>query len=1248
MRTPPGARPLSAQSLDSALAELGSLAPPDGVDQGVFAQLKAELACLLQARAEGKLPAAAPEGPENAIADLALTGDGESGFQLTWRYRNHGDYDQNGKVGVSDITPIAQHFGELVPEDGGNSLAAVIDGSGNGQVDIADVTAIAQRFGVGVASYSVRSSKFEWGSYTEIGAVGFDDVPGGDEERKLFTFALVPEMNTWYRVLPQDLGWDEGVVSNAVQFTGEDPPLIVSVSPLSGTVGAETQFAAVVTGGSPRTYQWSFGGGAEPNTSVDQSPTVTLGEAGLYSCLLHVENIYGVDDYEFTLTVYAENTYSVSGTVVKIDGGGLGGARVTLAGFGTLVTGEDGFYQFTGVPDGGPYALSASLAGWRIQPESREVNVEGAPVTGQYFTAERPPEASFTAAPTSGEAPLEVSFDASASYDPDGGGIVRYDWDFDADGEWDAEGVTVNHTYSEQGGWVARLQVEDNEGDTAGALKTISVGVEPLFTLYGHVIESGSGAEGVTITLSGDATGEATTDEFGYYQLTGLSDGNYILTPSLGAWTFDPPSRDVIISGADPPPQDFVGTRPSYTVSGTVLSAGGSAMGGVTMSLTGYPPTATDGSGVFQFTVYDGSYTLTPTLSGWTFTPASRQVNVSGADVPNQNFTGYTPPAASLEATPTSGVIPLDVDFDASGSYDQDGGVISRYEWDWNGDGIYDYDSGADPTVQHTYNSAGNYPAVVRVTDDEGLSATDSVLISASEQGNLPPVASVSAEPTSGEVPLDVDFDAGASYDDDGVIISYEWDWNGDGIYDYDSGADYTVQHTYSLPGTYTARVRVTDDDGATDTDTVQIEANEVQNEPPVAALSADPSRGDAPFVVDFDASGSHDDDGTIVKYEWDWDGDGAYDYDSGTDATESHTYNDTGTFTATVQVTDDDDATDTASVTISVLKWVVVTVDSAGVTGKYASLVLDSSGHPHLSYYNETTEDLKYAYHDGTSWSFATPDGTGNAGRGSSIALDSSEYPHISYQGGTTFLKYAYKDGSGWHETTADSNPCSYTSIAIDSSDHPHIAFYRTDTQDLGYTYYNGSTWSAYNVETDGTVGQYPSIVLDGSDYPHVSYAKYLGAPDNYNILRYAFKDAGGWHLSTADSGTDRGYYTSIVLYGGDPFISHNDASYNDLIFTTYDGGWSSVAVDTTDSVGTFTSIAVDSAGNPHISYYQATALNLKYAFYDGAGWQLRTIDSAGDVGQFTSLALDSEGYPHITYYDATNGDLKYAYVEH
>ena len=157
---------------------------------------------------------------------------------------------------------------------------------------------------------------------------------------------------------------------------------------------------------------------------------------------------------------------------------------------------------------------------------------------------------------------------------------------------------------------------------------------------------AGSPIAGVTMTLTGAAGAATTTNALGNYTFTGLVNGSYTVTPSLVGYTFTPTSRAVTVSGANVGGQNFTGTpgaTPTYSISGTVSTAGGSLIAGVTMTLTGAAGavTTTNALGNYTFTgLANGSYTVTPSLVGYTFTPTSRNVTVSGANVGGQNFTG--------------------------------------------------------------------------------------------------------------------------------------------------------------------------------------------------------------------------------------------------------------------------------------------------------------------------------------------------------------------------------------------------------------------------------------------------------------------------------------------------------------------------------------------------------------------------------------------------------------------------------
>ena len=165
-------------------------------------------------------------------------------------------------------------------------------------------------------------------------------------------------------------------------------------------------------------------------------------------------------------------------------------------------------------------------------------------------------------------------------------------------------------------------------------------------------------------------------------------------------------------------------------------------------------------------------------------------------------------PIAILSASPTSGGVPLLVQFSASGSYDPDGDALV-YEWDF-GDGA----DGSGLSVAHEYTAEGSYTVRLTVTDDGGMqtTATQSILVSVQAVGSVP-TASFTASPSSGGTPLTVSFNASGSNDPDGTIVSYEWSF-GDGT----SGSGATTIHSYLTQGTYTAVLTVTDDEGFTDT----------------------------------------------------------------------------------------------------------------------------------------------------------------------------------------------------------------------------------------------------------------------------------------------------------------------------------------------------------------------------------------------------------------------------------------------
>ncbi len=140
-------------------------------------------------------------------------------------------------------------------------------------------------------------------------------------------------------------------------------------------------------------------------------------------------------------------------------------------------------------PDGSLYVLDYGSGYFGGSEDSALYRID-------YVKGDRAPNAEISAEPTSGQAPLEVSFSSEGSGDPDPGGSVTYAWDFDGDGQTDSTEPDPTHTYTANGEYTATLTVTDQSGKSGTATETIVVGnTAPTVTIRtpgnGHVFGFG-------------------------------------------------------------------------------------------------------------------------------------------------------------------------------------------------------------------------------------------------------------------------------------------------------------------------------------------------------------------------------------------------------------------------------------------------------------------------------------------------------------------------------------------------------------------------------------------------------------------------------------------------------------------------------------------------------------------------------------------------------------------------------------
>ena len=600
-------------------------------------------------------------------------------------------------VTINDTAPTGDRYNlsivEILAAAGGattGSISGTVGPAANGD----GATLTLSRSGTTIATTTVGAA----------GTYSFSSVVNG-------TYTVTPS-NPGYVFAPSSQSVTvNGASSTGVNFTAALQTWSIqgSISPPSFGTGATVTLTQGSTTIAATTVDSN--GNYSLNGMVNGTYSVTPTKSG-YACtpLSQSVTVNGAPVTGINFTASAPPTYSISGMISPSADGS--GATVTLSGTGSAATTADtsGAFSFSGLTNGS-YTVTATTAGFAISPASQPVSVNNAPVTGVNFTAtlglaidavaygdtNSPSITAVTGAfSTTSNSELLLAFisaDSTASPNTTvrqvaGGGLTwalveRTNVQKGTAEIWRAfalsalSGVTVTATLSQKVDSSITVMsftgVNTSGANGSGAIGAVGSGnADPgvptaaLVTTVNGSLVLGVGNDWDNTIARTLGPNQAMVHQF----LANVGDTYWVqresnatsLSGTSVTLNDSAPTSDrynLTIVEVLPAAPGTVGTYGSYGIFGTLSPSARGSGATVTLSGTASGTTTADGSGNYGFNgLSNGSYTVTPSKSGYSFSPAAQSATINGANVA-VNFTvvSNSPPPVVISISPTSATV---------------------------------------------------------------------------------------------------------------------------------------------------------------------------------------------------------------------------------------------------------------------------------------------------------------------------------------------------------------------------------------------------------------------------------------------------------------------------------------------------------------------------------------------------------------------------------------------------------------